>query len=56
MFVSANCVDRHYEVDPERIALIWEKDEPGTQENITYRYIYKQLSLSFNASQMLRIW
>jgi len=37
--VSYNCVDRHYLKDPNRIALIWEKDEPGTEERFTYGYI-----------------
>lgn len=23
---------------PDKVALIWEKDEPGTEEKITYRY------------------
>ena len=31
-----NCVDRHKEKDPTRLALIWEKDEPGQEEKITY--------------------
>ena len=35
--VLVNCVDRHVEKNPDRIALIWEKDEPGTQEYVTYR-------------------
>jgi acetyl-CoA synthetase len=39
--VADNCVDRHYEVHPNRIALIWEKDEPGHEEYITYRQLYK---------------
>ena len=34
---SVNCVDRHLEKSAESIALIWEKDEPGTEEFITYR-------------------
>ncbi|KAL4237994.1 Acetyl-coenzyme A synthetase 2-like [Mactra antiquata] len=34
---SVNCVDRHAADHPDRIALIWEKDEPGTQENVTYK-------------------
>eukprot|EP00094_Tigriopus_californicus_P013258 TCALIF_12822-PA protein Name:"Similar to Acss1 Acetyl-coenzyme A synthetase 2-like, mitochondrial (Mus musculus)" AED:0.25 eAED:0.25 QI:0/0/0/0.90/0.9/0.81/11/0/623 len=38
---SVNCIDRHVEVDPERIALIWEKDEPGTEEKITYRSLFQ---------------
>ncbi len=36
--VSYNCVDRHYLKDPNRVALIWEKDEPGTEERLTYGY------------------
>lgn len=35
--VAANCVDRHAEKNPDRIAFIWEKDEPGQQETITYK-------------------
>ncbi|KAM8946325.1 acetyl-coenzyme A synthetase 2-like, mitochondrial [Pelodytes ibericus] len=35
--VSVNCLDKHVHQCPERVALIWEKDEPGTQVNITYR-------------------
>ncbi len=38
---SVNCVDRHAAADPDRVALIWEKDEPGQQEYITYRYSCK---------------
>jgi acetyl-CoA synthetase len=36
MNVSVNCVDRHYFKNPQKVALIWEKDEPGTQEHVTY--------------------
>ena len=32
-----NCVDRHFEQYPDRVALIWEKDEPGQHEDVTYR-------------------
>uniref|UniRef100_A0A8C1Z986 Propionate--CoA ligase n=1 Tax=Cyprinus carpio TaxID=7962 RepID=A0A8C1Z986_CYPCA len=35
--VSENCLDVHVAKDPDRVALIWEKDEPGTEERITYR-------------------
>lgn len=36
--VTYNCVDRHYKSTPDKIALIWEKDEPGTEEYLTYKY------------------
>jgi len=32
-----NCVDRHAVATPDKVALIWERDEPGTQQYITYR-------------------
>ena len=34
--VSVNCVDRHAASSPDKIALIWEKDEPGQTEQVTY--------------------
>uniref|UniRef100_A0A4W4FCS1 Propionate--CoA ligase n=1 Tax=Electrophorus electricus TaxID=8005 RepID=A0A4W4FCS1_ELEEL len=35
--VSVNCLDVHVAKDPDRVALLWEKDEPGTEEQVTYR-------------------
>ncbi|XP_049632202.1 acetyl-coenzyme A synthetase 2-like, mitochondrial [Suncus etruscus] len=35
--VSVNCLDRHVQTSPESVALIWERDEPGTEVRITYR-------------------
>lgn len=34
--VSVNCVDRHYHKNPNKVALLWEKDEPGFHEAVTY--------------------
>jgi len=36
---SVNCVDRHAAKTPEKIALIWEKDEPGTHEKVSYKQL-----------------
>ncbi|CAI5764224.1 acetyl-coenzyme A synthetase 2-like, mitochondrial isoform X1 [Podarcis lilfordi] len=35
--VAVNCLDRHVHKAPNKVALIWEKDEPGQEERITYR-------------------
>ncbi|KAG7328757.1 hypothetical protein KOW79_008701 [Hemibagrus wyckioides] len=35
--VSVNCLDVHVAKDPNRVALIWERDDPGTEEMVTYR-------------------
>lgn len=34
---SVNCLDRHVHTCPEKVALIWEKDEPGSEVRVTYR-------------------
>lgn len=34
--VSVNCIDRHCRTRPNKTALIWEKDEPGQHESISY--------------------
>lgn len=35
--VSVNCVDRHALKTPDKVALIWERDEPGETEKVTYK-------------------
>ena len=35
-----NCLDRHVEENADRPAFIWEKDEPGTHEVVTYGYVF----------------
>ncbi|KAF0027920.1 hypothetical protein F2P81_020661 [Scophthalmus maximus] len=35
--VSVNCLDVHVEKHPDRVALIWERDEPGTEVKVSYR-------------------
>lgn len=35
--LSVNCLDVHVERHPDRAALIWERDEPGTEVRVTYR-------------------
>uniref|UniRef100_K7F6A6 Acetyl-coenzyme A synthetase n=1 Tax=Pelodiscus sinensis TaxID=13735 RepID=K7F6A6_PELSI len=37
MRITVNCLDQHVQRSPDRVALIWEKDEPGTEVKITYR-------------------
>ena len=39
LLFPVNCVDRHAEKNPDRLALVWEKDEPGKQQYITYRWV-----------------
>lgn len=47
--VSANCVDRHLADRPDQVALIWERDEPGEEERITYRQLHREVCKVANA-------
>lgn len=39
-----NCVDRHAFKDPDRVAIIYEADEPGDGRNVTYGELLRQVS------------
>jgi acetyl-CoA synthetase len=40
--LSVNCLDRHLAQHGDRIALIFEADEPGTGHSYTYRELYEE--------------
>lgn len=39
-----NCVDRHVTENGDKVALIWEADEPGNEQYITYRQLQREVS------------
>jgi acetyl-CoA synthetase len=41
--VAANCVDRHLADRGDQVAIIWESDDPGVSESITYRTLHEQV-------------
>ena len=41
--VSYNCIDRHLAKNRDKVAIIWESDEPSLSKNITYGELYKQV-------------
>ena len=41
---SYNCIDRHAKTSPEKIAIIWESDEPNFSKKITYKDLLKEVS------------
>ncbi|KAJ8325840.1 acetyl-coenzyme A synthetase 2 [Batrachochytrium dendrobatidis] len=41
--VSYNCVDRHALANPDKIAIIWEADEPGEGESWTYLRLQQEV-------------
>jgi acetyl-CoA synthetase len=41
--VSANCIDRHLETRGDKIAIIWEGDDPAQSRKITYRELHREV-------------
>jgi acetyl-CoA synthetase len=41
--VAANCLDRHLETRGDKIAIIWEGDDPKDSRTVTYRELHSQV-------------
>jgi acetyl-CoA synthetase len=41
--VAANCIDRHLAQRADKIAIIWEGDDPTQSETITYRQLHERV-------------
>ena len=55
MNVCANCVDRHLEKRGDQTAIIWESDEPGGDEHITYKKLHEHVSKLANVIKSLGV-
>lgn len=47
--ITYNCLDRHLEKNGDKIALIFEGNEPGDTKTLTYRELHKQVCQFANA-------
>ncbi len=41
--VSYNCLDRHLETRGDKVAIIWEGDDPQVSQNITYKELHEKV-------------
>ena len=46
---SASCLDRHVASHPDRVAIIWESDDPNVSKRVTYRELHEQVCRLANA-------
>ncbi len=53
--VSYNCIDRHVKNDPEKIAIIWEGDDPSDVRKINYRELLTNVSKAANVLKKLGV-
>ena len=51
--VTVSCVDRHAAATPDRIAILWEGDEPGDVRRISYRQLSDAVNQTANALRAL---
>ena len=47
--VSANCLDRHLAARGDKVAFLWEGDEPGENRSLTYREVADEVGRLGNA-------
>ncbi len=53
--VSKNCIDRHLDTRGDKVAILWEGNEPGEVRKITYRELHKEVCRTANAFKSLGI-
>ena len=53
--VSENCIDRHAKKTPNKIAIIWEGDDPSNSQKITYKELLQQVSKTANALKKIGV-
>ncbi|MEM6926485.1 MAG: AMP-binding protein [Myxococcota bacterium] len=53
--VAENCLDRHLVMQGEKVAIVWEGDEPGEGRQITYRELHLEVCRTANALQTLGV-
>lgn len=50
-----NCIDRHLKKDAQRTAIIWEADEPGSEQHISYQRLHDEVCRLANGLKKLGI-
>jgi acetyl-CoA synthetase len=46
--VTTSCVDRHLQARGDKVAILWEGDEPGTVRRLTYRELHREVCRTAN--------
>ena len=53
--VSYNCIDRHAKSNPNKIAIIWEGDDPNETKKITYKELLLNVSKAANVLKKIGV-
>jgi acetyl-CoA synthetase len=52
---SVSCLDRHLATRGDQVAIIWEGDDPNTQQHVTYRALHEQVCRLANVLKSLDV-
>ena len=53
--VTYNCIDRHAKTNPNKIAIIWEGDDPKNTKNITYKELLDNVCKTANVLKKIGV-
>ena len=53
--VSENCIDRHLKDKGDKVAIIWQGDEPGEHKKITYKELHREVCKLANGLKSLGV-
>ena len=53
--VTESCIDRHAKLTPNKIAIIWEGDDPSVSKKITYKELLHEVCKTANALKKIGI-
>ena len=53
--VSYNCLDRHLKDKGDKVAIIWESDDPSVSQKITYNELHKKVCKLANGLKQLGV-
>ena len=53
--ITLNCIDRHLKKNGDKVALIWEGDEPGNSKEITFKELHSEVCRFSNILKTLQI-
>jgi acetyl-CoA synthetase len=53
--VSVNCLDRHLATRGDKTAILWEGDDPGESEHVSYRELHARVCRFANALRNLGV-
>ncbi len=53
--ITESCLDRHLDAHGDKVAVIWEGDEPGSGTSLTYKDLHREVCLAANGLRAMGV-